>query len=78
MFLLAINFNQRITKMKQALIYRTKELQTISLERKLREAKENYEFHKSRSEWYEAAKWADIYNGLNEVERQPLFNDNSY
>ena len=51
--------------MKQALIYRTKELQTISLERKLREAKENYEFHKSRQEWYEASKWADIHNNIN-------------
>lgn len=44
-----------------------KDLQTISLERQLREAKENYEFHKSRSEWYEAAKWADVHNNANNV-----------
>ena len=36
-----------------------------SLKRELREAKENYEFHKGRQEWYEASYWADIHNTLN-------------
>lgn len=48
----------------------TKTFDRLRLEfllRQVREAKENYEFHKSRSEWYEAAKWADVHNNANNV-----------
>tara|TARA_R110002167_G_scaffold202725_1_gene406665 strand:+ start:197 stop:343 length:147 start_codon:yes stop_codon:yes gene_type:complete len=36
-----------------------------SLQQQLREAEQNYTFHKSRSEWFEAGHWADIYSQIN-------------
>jgi hypothetical protein len=37
------------------------------LKDQLREAKENYLFHKSRSEWDEATKWASIHSDINNL-----------